>query len=86
MLKQKNKQLIAGMLFLLLGFLNHSVAQETEKQSLTAILETLENRFDVRFTYPSEEIEVLTIEAPRNELSLTQAIVYITKKNRFDLQ
>jgi len=80
MLKQKNKQLVLGIVFLLFGFVHQAMAQETEKQSLQQILETLETRFDVRFTYPSEEIKILTIEAPKNELSLTQAIVYITEK------
>lgn len=80
MLKQKNNRLIVGILFLLFGFLNHGVAQETEKQSLTAILEALETRFDVRFTYPSQDIENLKIGTPQNGLSLLQAIDYITEK------
>ncbi len=63
---------IFAMLFAITG-----MAQENKKQSLKKILEAIEQRFDITFTYLDDNIEGIFIAAPSKKLNLADALHYL---------
>ena len=76
-------------LFLLILFclgLSNIVAQDTTKTvfPLSKVLELIEIRYDVSFSYADDQIRNITVEAPDSGLSLEEAIEFLRDKT--DLQ
>ncbi|WP_353779800.1 TonB-dependent receptor plug domain-containing protein [Winogradskyella sp. 3972H.M.0a.05] len=76
-------------LFLLILFylgLGNSVAQDTTKTvfPLSKVLELIEIRYNVSFSYADDQIDNITIEAPDSNFSLEEAIRFLRDKT--DLQ
>ena len=80
-----NKQLQRIVLYLLIITscgLAHS--QNEEQQPLAQILEQLEKRYDVKFSYETKTIESFTVTPIYSELSLKQALNLLRLTTQLD--
>jgi len=64
---------------LLLGSISHA-QKATDKIPLTEIIATIEQQFNVKFSYAVEDVTGITIEEPATTLSLQQTIDYLNAK------
>jgi len=78
MLKKTNKYLLF-ILFYILGFYNFYGQTVAEKKALSMLLITTENKFNVRFTYATENIEDVFLFEPSEELTLIETLVYFNQ-------
>lgn len=68
-------------LYLLLFITTIGQAQTaTNKTALTAIIATIEQQFNVKFSYAVEDVATIVIEKPATELTLEQTIAYLNSK------
>lgn len=61
-------------------------AQTEEKTSLLSVLSGIETKFNVRFSYASEEIKTIRIVAPSNSITLDEVLTYLEKNIPFQLK
>ncbi|MFC7358505.1 carboxypeptidase-like regulatory domain-containing protein [Jejudonia soesokkakensis] len=61
-------------------------AQTEEKTSLLSVLSAIETRFNVRFSYASEEIKTISIVAPSEVNTLDETLTYLEKNIPFQLK
>ncbi|HYX08218.1 MAG TPA: TonB-dependent receptor [Bacteroidales bacterium] len=66
--------------FLFFILINPAVAQNKEQTSLKSFLQTLEERFNVVFTYADENIEGITIKIPQQSLTLATYLDELEKQ------
>lgn len=52
----------------------------SNKTALTTVMATIEQQFNVKFSYAVEDIAFINIEKPAPELTLQQTIVYLNSK------
>ena len=75
-----------GTILVFLFFMGGICLQAQEKQessvSLISYIQTLEDRFDIKFSYLNEDLEGYTIKIPENLSSLTDILTYIQDKFR----
>lgn len=75
-----------GTILVFLFFMGGICLQAQEKQessvSLISYIQTLEDRFDIKFSYLNEDLEGYTIQIPENLSSLTDILTYIQDKFR----
>lgn len=76
-------------LFILFCFSFYSIYSQTtktEKLPLTTILKTIEQRFDIRFTFADALVKNIEIETPKKTLSYNETISYLKKASRLDFK
>ena len=78
MLKKTNKYLIF-ILFYILGFYNFYGQTIAEKKALSTLLISTEEKFNVRFTYATENIEDVYIIEPSEDFTLTETLAYFNQ-------
>ena len=61
-------------------------AQDSENISLRTILEDLEDRYEVSFTYVDQDINGKFLQSPSTDLSLNETIQYLENKTGLDFQ
>ena len=75
-------------LFILLCCLNitylYAQAVQKAKQDLTSILNTLENLYDVRFSYADESLKDIKIILPERDLTLTDVLNFISTETNLN--
>lgn len=64
-------------LFLTFSLWSACYAQKAENESLRRILDQVEERFSVRFSYMDQTIDSLQIKLPENDLNLEQMLDYL---------
>ena len=64
---------------LLIGSISHA-QKATDKIPLTDVIATIEQQFNVKFSYAVEDVTEITIEEPATTLSLQQTIDYLNSK------
>ncbi|MDH3709715.1 MAG: DUF4974 domain-containing protein, partial [Cyclobacteriaceae bacterium] len=74
-----------AILWLFGGFLALK-AQEVPKIPLREVLETLEQTFDVNFTYLDQNVEGIEIEAPPQTDDLNLILAYLQKGSGLDFK
>lgn len=79
-----NKYILLSIIFYLFHF--SIVAQEDGKLSLRAILEELEGRYDVSFTFVDEDIDGLFLKPPSDDISLSEALQYLKNTTGLNIQ
>ncbi|MBC5841626.1 carboxypeptidase-like regulatory domain-containing protein [Flavobacterium sp. F-380] len=68
-------------LVLLILLFNCSYGQQSNAfKPLTTIIKTLEQRYNVKFSYAVEDVKDIAIESPQSSLSLSETLVYLNKK------
>ncbi len=68
-------------LALLILLFNCSYGQQNNAaKPLTTIIKTLEQRYNVKFSYAVEDVKDIAIESPQSSLSLPEALAYLNKK------
>ena len=68
-------------LVLLILVFNCSYGQQSNAfKPLTTIIKTLEQRYNVKFSYAVEDVKDIAIESPQSSLSLSETLVYLNKK------
>ena len=70
------------VLYLLLSCSN-TFAQTTKKNTLSEIFKSLENTFDIRFSYSSNDFKELYIEPIPVNKSLNESLVYLELKTPY---
>ncbi len=75
MLKKTNKYLLF-ILFYILSFYNFYGQTVAEKKALSTLLISTEEKFNVRFTYATENIKNVYIEEPSEAFSLAEILDY----------
>ena len=74
-------------LWLLLTLIsNKSVAQNTEKRALEGFLTTLEEQFNIVFTFADENVQGILITIPPNTLSLDEYLAELEKQTDLDFE
>lgn len=58
-----------------------SIAQETEETTLLAYLKSLENEYDVRFSYVQEEVQGTTLKPPSGKDGTIENVLSYLRKN-----
>ena len=67
--------------FFFLFLVSFSYAQQkTAKTSLTDIIKTIEQRFNIKFSYAVEDVSHISIEKPADTLNLQETIDYLNSK------
>jgi hypothetical protein len=79
-----NKYIFAGIILYLIHI--SVVAQEDGDISLRAIIDDLENRFEVSFTFVDEDIEGVFLPSPSINMSLSESIEYLNNKTTLNFQ
>ncbi|WP_452228682.1 TonB-dependent receptor [Lacinutrix sp. MEBiC02404] len=68
-------------LYILCFYSTLSFSQNTsEKKALTSIITSIEEKFDVKFSYSVEDVKAIFIETPSDTLSLTETINFLNTK------
>jgi hypothetical protein len=62
------------------------IAQEDREISMRAILDDLEDRYDVSFTYVDEDIEGFFLKPPPEDIDLSEAIHYLKSNTGLNIQ
>ncbi|MCR9227048.1 MAG: TonB-dependent receptor [Flavobacteriaceae bacterium] len=83
MLRTHNSKHI-GLALILMLFLVGNIHAQEKQQLLIPYLKTLENRFDVKFSYLDEDLDGLSIKIPENLNTLEEILKYI--KDIFSIQ
>jgi len=73
----KHLGLILGFLFFTLGTIIHAQEKQQSSIALISYIKTLENRFDVKFSYIDEDLYGLTIAIPESLTSLDEILQYV---------
>ena len=55
-----------------------------EKKSLIAVLKSIEKKFDVRFTYETENIEGIDLVLPPERINLSETLEYLNQNTTFN--
>ncbi len=83
----KNKFFITAIFFILfLNFKTFSQSNPEEKQSLILVLNILEERFQVLFSYADETIKDKTCRVPESSLSLNKSLEQISEETALDFE
>ena len=70
-----------SLIYILIFIANFCYSQNNlEKTSLIKIIEAVEVKFDVKFSYAFEDVSTIFIEKPKNNLSLQETLDYLNKK------
>jgi hypothetical protein len=79
-----NKYILTGIILYI--FHISVIAQEDGKISLRSILNDLEDRYEISFTYVDEDIEGIYLQPPSDDISLSESIQYLTNITGLDFQ
>lgn len=71
------------LLTLLLGVPFKGFSQEAKKQSLVAVFQELEERFEVQFNYAVSDVEGVQVGRPNSTATLDESIIYLNKSTVF---
>jgi len=83
--RNKHSNLILGFLFFLFCLVSiHAQEEQQPSIALVSYIKTLEERFNVKFSYINEDLEGLTIDAQKNPESLEDILSYI--QEQFQIQ
>ncbi|MBD0832259.1 TonB-dependent receptor [Aestuariibaculum sediminum] len=64
-----------GLFLLVIGMISYG--QNIEKRPLVEILESIENQYQVKFSYAPEDVLPISIESPKLDLELLEVIDYL---------
>ncbi len=81
MLKNTNSLLLFLFLF---SFQTIFGQISPEKKSLITVLKSIEEKFDVRFTYETEKIQEIKVELPPERISLSEILEYLNQNTTFN--
>ncbi|WP_318311868.1 TonB-dependent receptor [Flagellimonas crocea] len=81
----KHLGIVLGFLFFVLG---NAYAQEKQESpiGLVPYIKSLENQFDVKFSYIDEDLKGITVDVPQNLTTLEQILGYIETVLRIETQ
>ncbi|NDV43656.1 TonB-dependent receptor plug domain-containing protein [Muricauda sp. 40Bstr401] len=83
--RNKHSNLILGFLFFLFCLVSiHAQEEQQPSIALVSYIKTLEERFNVKFSYINEDLEGLTIDAQKKPESLEDILSYI--QEQFQIQ
>ncbi len=83
--RNKHSNLILGFLFFLFCLVSiHAQEEQQPSIALVSYIKTLEERFNVKFSYINKDLEGLTIDAPQAPESLEDILSYI--QEQFQIQ
>ncbi|GAA4290360.1 TonB-dependent receptor [Aestuariibaculum suncheonense] len=82
---QRSKHL--KIVFCVVLFVSHfGYGQNADKIKLSQFIATVEQQFDVKFSYASQDVSDIFIKAPQYELTLQQVIEYLNVKTLLNFQ
>jgi hypothetical protein len=80
MLKTTNKCNFCFIFIIIVFCCGTALTQNTEKISLLTLLATLEEKYDVRFSYVTEEVSEIEIAAPPTNSTLLETLSYLNEQ------
>ncbi|MER3375074.1 MAG: carboxypeptidase-like regulatory domain-containing protein [Allomuricauda sp.] len=84
---RRNSQIGLFLVFLLFFFCsNYAQEKQQDRMGLIPYIKTLEERFDVKFSYLNEDLEDISVAVPKNLVALDDILAYIESQFQIETE